>query len=140
MVTEHTSKLLKEQKCGEALMEVNVLVNIVEAYYGDYTFYQYNVRRQKGCIIALPFFTYDKDQNSKFEGYLIYHDKESYGYSEEELRKLGVSTIANYSPSGMADKLSPLPHKPIDEDDIEDALYNLIEKNTRVNLDDNLSL
>ena len=130
----------KEQKVGEALMEVNVLVSIVEAYWDDYTFYCYNIRRQKGCVIALPFFTYDKDQNSKFEGYLIYHDKESYGYSEGELRKLGVSTIANYSPSGMAEKLRPLPYKPIDEDDIEDALDALIEKNTRVNLADNLSI
>jgi hypothetical protein len=140
MTSKHTSKLIKEQKAGEALMEVNVLVGIVEAYYGDYTFYCYNIRRQKGCIIALPFFTYDKDENQKFEGYLVYHDKDSYGYSEEELLKLGVSTIANYSPSGMADKLRPLPYKPINEDDIEDALDSLIEKNTIVNLSDNLSL
>ncbi len=140
MVSEHTSKLIKEQKVGEALMSVDVLVNIVEAYYDDYTFYQYNIRRQKGAVIALPFFSYDKKQVQKFEGYLIYHDKESYGYSEAELKKLGVETIANYSPSGMAGKLSPLPYKPISEDDIEDALDSLIEKNTKVNLTDNLSL
>lgn len=140
MTSKHTSKLIKEQKAGEALMEVNVLVSIVEAYYGDYTFYQYNVRRQKGCIIALPFFTYDKKGNQKFEGYLIYHDKDSFGYSEQELLTLGVNSIANYSPSGMAGQLSPLPYKPISEDDIEDVLDSLIEKNTRVNMDDNLSL
>lgn len=140
MISKHTEILLKEQKVGEALMEVNILVSIVEAYWGDYTFYCYNIRRQKGCIIALPFFTYDKDENQKFEGYLVYHDKDSYGYSEEELLKLGISAIANYSPSGMAGQLSPLPYKPISEDDIEDVLDSLIEKNTRVNLSDNLSL
>ena len=140
MVSEHTSKLIKEQKVGEALMGVSVLVNNVEAYYGDYTFYQYNIRGQKGSLISLPFFSYDKKQVQKFEGYLIYHDKESYGYSEAELKKLGMETIANYSPSGMAGKLSPLPYKPISEDDIEDALDSLIEKNTKVNLTDNLSL
>lgn len=135
-----TEKLLKEQKVGEALMQVNILVHIVESYWDDYTFYCYNIRRQKGCIIALPFFTYDKDENQNFEGYLVYHDKDSYGYSEEELLKLGISAIANYSPSGMAGQLSPLPYKPIDEDDIEDALDDIIEKNTRVNLSDNLSI
>ena len=140
MISKNTEKLMKDWKDGEALMEVNVLVNIVEAYYGDYTLYQYNVRRQKGCILALPFFTYDKNNNQKFEGYLIYHDKDSLGYSEQELLLLGANSIANYSPSGMAGQLSPLPYKPISEDDIEDALDSLIEKNTKVNLFDNLSL
>jgi hypothetical protein len=140
MVSEHTSKLIKEQKVGAILIGVDVLVNIVAVCYGDYMFYQYNVRRQKGSVIALPFFSYDKKQVQKFEGYLIYHDKESYGYSEAELEKLGLETIVNYSPSGMAGKLTPLPYKPISEDNIKDALDSLIEKNTKVNLTDNLSL
>jgi hypothetical protein len=140
MLSEHTKKLLKEQKVGEALIEVSILMNTIEAYYGEYTFYQCNIRGQKGCIIALPFFTYNEKKIAKFEGYLIYHDKENYGYSEDELKKLGIETIANYSPSGMARNLSPLPYKPIRECNIEDAINSLIEKNTKVNLTDNLSL
>jgi uncharacterized membrane protein len=137
-VSKHTSDLIKEQKVGESLMEVNILVNIVESNYGEYTFYQYNIRRQKGCIIALPFFTYDKKHKQKLEGYLIYHNKESYGFSEKELFQFGVEAIVGASLSGMAGKLSPLPYKPIDEDEIEDVLDSLIEKNTKVNLNDAL--
>jgi hypothetical protein len=140
MASEHSKKLIKEQKAGDGLISVDVLVSIVEAYYSDYTFYCYYIRGKRGCIIALPFFTYDKKENQKLEGYLIYHDKDSYSYSEKELYKLGVETIGNYSPSGMAGKLWPLPYKPISEDDIEDALDSLIEKNTVVNLTDSIIL
>lgn len=135
------SKLFKQQKVGNAvLMGVHVLVNVVEVYHDEYTFYQYNIRGQKGSVIALPFFSYDKKHVQKFEGYLIYHDKDSYGYSEVELKKLGMETMANYSPSGMVGKLIPLPYKPISEDHVRNALDCLIEKNTKVNLSDDISL
>ncbi len=138
--TEHTSKLMATQKVGEALMGIDVLVMTTEAEYGEYAFYQYNIRGQVGALIALPFFTYNEKHEQNFEGYLIYHDKDGWGYSEKELYSFGVEAIANNSLSGMAGKLSPLPYKPISEDDIEDALDSLIEKNTRVNLSDNLNL
>lgn len=136
LVSENTAKLLEEQKVGESLMSIDVLINITEAVHGEYSFYQYNVRSQKGCIIALPFFS----QKQKFEGYLIYHDKENYGFSEQDLWKFGIEVISQNSPSGMAGKLSPLPYKIINEDDIEEVMFSLIEKNTKVNLADNLNL
>lgn len=125
---------------NESLMDISVVVNTLQVLYGEHLLYQYNIKRQNGSIIALPFFSYDIKQKQKFEGYLIYHDKHSCGYSEKELYNLGLETIINYSPSGMAGKLIPLPYKPIREEDIEDALDSLIEKNTWVNLTDNLSL
>ena len=140
MASSHTSKLIKEQAVGESLMAVDVLVSQTEAYYNDYAFYQYSIRGQAGALIALPFFSYDKSNNQNFVGYLIYHDKNNYGYSSDELYMFGVAAIANYSPSGMAGNLSPLPYKPISEDDIEEAMDSLIEKNTKVNLNENLSL
>lgn len=136
LVSKHTAELIESQKLGESLMSVDVLINIIEAVHGEYSFYQYSVRSQKGCIIALPFFS----QKQKFEGYLIYHNKDSYGLSKQELLKLGVETISQNSPSGIAGELTPLPYKTISEDEIEETLDSLIEKNTKVNLADNLSL
>lgn len=135
-----TKEETRSAQVGDAFMSIEVLVHTEEIYYDDYTFYQYNVRGQIGCVIALPFFTYNKKQDRKFEGYLIYHDKDNYGYSKDDLMKFGIDSIANASPSGMAGKLSPLPYKPITEADIDDVLDSLIEKNTKVNLTDNLSL
>ena len=111
-----------------------------ESYYNDYTFYCFGIERQIGCLIALPFFTYDKEHNQKFEGYLIYHNPNSYVLSEDELHLFGMKSIAQASLSGMADNLSPLPYKLISEDDIEDALDSIICKNTFTNLKDPIGL
>jgi uncharacterized membrane protein len=130
----------KYMEIGDSLMEVNVLVSTLEVIYGDYSFYQYSVRGQKGCIISLPFFTYNEKKESKFEGYLVYHDKDNFGYSKDELYKFGIDAIVQGLLSGMAGKLTPLPYKPISEDKIEDSLDSIIEKNTKVNLSGTLYL
>ena len=121
-------------------MEVNVLISTLEVIYGDYAFYQYSVRGQKGCIISLPFFTYNEKKESKFEGYLVYHDKDNYGFSKDGLYKFGIEAIIQASLFGMAGKLLPLPYKPIHEDNIEESLDKIIENNTKVNLSGTLYL
>ena len=125
---------------GDCLMSVDVLISNTEVYYGEYCFYQRNVRGKKGNIIALPFFTYNSKQEQKFEGYLVYHDKDGYGFSNDELQKFGIEAIIQASLSGMAGKLSPLPYKPIHEDKIEESLDEIIENNTIVDLSNALRL
>ena len=131
---------MRKQESGEATIMVDVPIRQTEAYYDDYTLYCYSVRGRRGCVIALPFFTYDNKEVQCFEGYLIYHDKEGYGLAEQDLYKLALSTIVTPSLSGMAGKLRPLPYTLISEDKIEDALDSLIEKNTIVDLSSSLSL
>lgn len=143
MVSDHTSDLIKRWEPGEALMSIDVLVYTIEVFYGEYSFYQYSIRGQIGAIISLPFFSYNKEDEQKFEGYLIYHKKNGYAYDKSELEILGLNAIANRCQAGCADcvsKLTPLPYNLISEDDIEDVMDKLIEKNTKVNLEDSLSL
>lgn len=125
---------------GDSLISVDVLIRNTEAYYGKYCFYQRNVRGKKGCIIALPFFTYNQKQEQKFEGYLVYHDKDNYGFSKDELQNFGIKAIIQASLSGMAGELLPLPYKPIHEDKIEESLDEIIQNNTTVNLGGELYL
>ena len=127
-------------EAGDFLMSVDILIRNTKVYYGEYCFYQRNVRGKKGCIIALPFFTYNQKQEQKFEGYLVYHDKDNYGFSKDELHKFGIEAIIKASLSGMAGKLSPLPYKPIHEDKIEESLDEIIQNNTTVKLDGELYL
>jgi hypothetical protein len=125
---------------GEGQIDVPINVTIVDADCGEYVSYCYSVRGQRGAIISLPFFSYNKDGERKYEGHLIYHDKDGYGMSEANLYKLGIDIMANPSLSGMAGNLTPLPYKPIGEDEIENALDSLIAKNTFVELSKPLSL
>lgn len=119
---------------GDSIMDVEINFSEVVVDRGDYAFYCYFIKRQKGCLIALPFFSYNDKQEGKLEGYLIYHDKDSYAYTKEQLSTLGNTALSQASPGGMAGKLEPLPYKPISEENIEDALATLVEKNTVTDL------
>lgn len=110
-------------------IQVTFDIHTVIVEWGESKFYQYSVRGKSGTLFAFPFFT-----DEEFKGYLVYHDKNSYGFNYDGLRDLGLKSLYEHNLSGTVGGMFPLPYKLVGRNEIESLLDSLIVKNSHVDL------
>ena len=111
-------------------MEIAINIQITSTNYMNYELVQYNIPNQQGVIVAQPYFNKD----GEYVGYLIYHDKDNYGYTEDQLKKICMDLLSNYSPSGVAGTMIPLPYKPLPFSAVGDVMQRILSINATIDL------